>query len=126
MALAAEFLRPGNGHKVEIVRSQFPDRNLDIHVYGYGSSERTRLIDNLWELRGQNNLVFANSKADVEHYSDLLRRRSEMTGVENEFIPHHAGISRWLRKYTEFALNSQSQPTTAVCTSTLELGVDLG
>jgi ATP-dependent Lhr-like helicase len=126
MALAAEFLRPRNGDTVQLIRSQFPDRIVEISVCGYRPAERTRIIDKLWDLRGSNNLIFANSKADVEHYTDLLRRRSEVSGVGNEFVPHHAGISKRLRENTEFALKLQSQPITAVCTSTLELGIDVG
>lgn len=126
LALAAEFLRPQGGDQVQLIRSRFPDRDMEISVYGYRPSERARVVDALLQLRGSNNLVFANSRGDVEQYTDLLRRRSEMAGVADEFVPHHAGISKRSREITEARLKAHSQPITAVCTSTLELGMDLG
>ena len=77
-------------------------------------------------LRGTNNLIFPNSRAQVEFYADLLRRHCERDGVANQFWAHHGSLSRELREDTEVALKSGSAPATAVCTTTLELGIDIG
>src|ERR1700732_596121 len=76
-------------------------------------------------LRGSHNLVFARSRSDVELYADLLRRLSEAMAVPNEFYPHHANLSRAEREGLEMSLRDAA-PTTALCTSTLELGIDIG
>jgi ATP-dependent helicase Lhr and Lhr-like helicase len=45
--------------------------------------------------------------------------------VPNEFWPHHGSLSKDLREEAEAALKDQSRPASAVCTSTLELGIDI-
>ena len=77
-------------------------------------------------LRGSNNLVFAGSRRTVEALADRLRRRCETAGVPEEFFPHHGSLSKDLRETLEHRLKAASLPTTAVATTTLELGIDLG
>ncbi|MGY4305146.1 ATP-dependent Lhr-like helicase [Bradyrhizobium sp. USDA 4369] len=85
------------------------------------------ISDHLFEtLRGENNLVFGGSRRTVESTADRLRRRSEKLNVPNEFYPHHGSLSKVLREELEDRLKDGKWPTTAVCTSTLELGVDIG
>jgi ATP-dependent helicase Lhr and Lhr-like helicase len=77
-------------------------------------------------LRGSNNLIFPNSRSKVEYYADQLRRRCERESVPNEFWPHHGSLSRDLREESEAALKSGERAASAVCTTTLELGIDVG
>jgi len=77
-------------------------------------------------LRGENNLVFGGSRRTVETVADWLRLRSEQYGVPNEFFPHHGNLSKELREDLERRLKEGDRPTTAVCTTTLELGIDIG
>lgn len=86
-----------------------------------------RIADHLFAtLRGQNNLVFAPARNLVETLADGLRSRSEEAGLPNEFFPHHGSLSKDLREPLEIRLKDEHLPTTAVCTSTLELGIDIG
>lgn len=77
-------------------------------------------------LRGANHLVFPNSRKEVEFYSDRLRRMSEDAGFPNEFWPHHGSLAKDIREEAEAALKQKERPATAICTSTLELGIDIG
>ena len=77
-------------------------------------------------LRGSNNLVFGGSRRTVETLADALRSKSERAGVPNEFYPHHGNLSKELREELEKRLKTGDLPTTAVCTTTLELGIDIG
>jgi ATP-dependent Lhr-like helicase len=77
-------------------------------------------------LRGVSNLVFANSRSNVEIFSDKLRHLCERNRVPNEFVPHHGNLSKELREFAEKRLKQDVSPTTALCTSTLELGIDIG
>jgi len=77
-------------------------------------------------LRGSNNLVFPNSRSRVEVFADLLRRRCEREHVPNEFWPHHGNLAKEIREETELALKDGQRPVTAICTTTLELGIDIG
>ncbi|MCU7844680.1 MAG: DEAD/DEAH box helicase [Candidatus Thiodiazotropha sp. (ex Monitilora ramsayi)] len=86
-----------------------------------------RVADHLFSnLRGQNNLIFPNSRAQVELYADLLRRQSERNRVPNEFWPHHGSLSKEIRSEAETALKQKEKPASAVATTTLELGIDIG
>lgn len=76
-------------------------------------------------LRGKNNLVFTNSRADTESLANILRLMSQERHVPEEFFPHHGSLSRDLRETLEHRLLDGRLPTTAICTSTLELGLDI-
>ncbi|MBL0210841.1 MAG: DEAD/DEAH box helicase [Holophagaceae bacterium] len=77
-------------------------------------------------LRGANHLVFPNSRSRVEFFADRLRCMSEDAGYPNEFWPHHGNLAKDIREETEAALKQKERPATAICTSTLELGIDIG
>jgi ATP-dependent Lhr-like helicase len=76
-------------------------------------------------LRGQNHLVFVNRRGEAERYADRLRLMSEKANVPNEFFPHHGNLAKNVREHVEEQLKS-ARPTTAICTSTLEMGIDIG
>lgn len=91
------------------------------------SKAHASVADHLFEvLHGSNNLLFPNSRSKVEQYSDLLRRRCEREGIPNEFWPHHGSLSKEIREDAEKALKVGDRPATAICTTTLELGIDIG
>ena len=135
MRMAADFLRPGGGADTLIVESEAGSAELRLQVRGYRARASTdgktptpteEIAAHLFQhLRGTDNLVFANSRNRVEELSDRLRRLSEESRVPLEFFPHHGNLSKSLREELEAALKAD-RPVTAVCTSTLELGVDIG
>ena len=142
MRLAADFLRPGKGSAVEIVDSKSSGNELKILVKGYEEPLVVRKDDegeapepmtpaqiatHLFKgLRGSNNLVFPNSRREVELYTHLLNKLCESQKVPNEFWPHHGSLSKEIRAETEIALKQKERPATAICTNTLELGIDIG
>ena len=91
------------------------------------TGDEVEISDALWKtLRGKNHLVFANARRTVETYADLLGRKSDSENVPNEFFPHHGSLSKELREVCEERLKKGTLPTTVICTSTLELGIDIG
>jgi len=110
--------------------NQLGDQSLDLEelLEEQGSiSARIAIAKYLYtELRGTNNLIFPNSRAQVEFFADRLRRYCERDGVPNEFWAHHGSLSRDLREEAENALKVGTTAATAVCTTTLELGIDIG
>lgn len=154
MQLAAEFLRPDDGANAEIIDSRSDGQELKVLVRGINnlpprlgdedvkareraglSVEKEDLLpqgvlaiaDHLLKtLRGSNNLVFPNSRNKVELYADLLRRACEHSGIPNEFWPHHGSLSKSIREEAEQALKAGERPATAIATTTLELGIDIG
>ncbi len=78
-------------------------------------------------LRGASNLVFANSRRRCEHFAVMLSDLCKRNHLpENEFFPHHGSLSKELRSDLESRLQKERLPTTAICTMTLELGIDIG
>jgi len=148
MGLAAEYLRPGgSGDVTLIVDAGGESQVLKLEMLGYQTPACPlaepndveepdargtdpgfeSLCDHLYRrLRGQDNLVFANSRQAVELISDRLRQLSEQQLVPNEFLPHHGSLSKALREEVEARLKESTLPLTAVCTSTLEMGIDIG
>lgn len=135
-AAAAEFLRPGAGSEVAVISSTSDNTELRMQVRGYIAGdpskagndwEKAAIADDLFAtLRGNDNLVFTNSRHYVETYTDLLSRRSAEANVANEFLPHHGNLSKEVREHVEDRLKSSEAPATAICTSTLEMGIDIG
>ena len=142
MTLAAAFLRPGAPNQVSVIESKGSGQVLKVQIRGYSESRQDfsippegeevfsadhAIAEHLFQvLRGSNNLIFPNSRAQVEWFADNLRRQCEQDGVPNEFWPHHGSLAKDIREETEKALKVGGQPATAVCTTTLELGVDIG
>jgi ATP-dependent helicase Lhr and Lhr-like helicase len=140
LSVAAEFMRPGAGEGVRIIESHGNPRDLKVQLRGYMGIEpnresledavdadREQIAAHIYKhMRGQDNLVFANSRASVEEFADLLRKKSEDGRVPVEFFPHHGNLSKGLREEVEELLRNPHRPTTAICTSTLELGIDVG
>ena len=90
------------------------------------ASAKLEVAKHLYDkMRGSCNLVFAGSRQDVEWYADALRKLSERDRAPLEFFPHHSNLSQSHRRQLERNLKA-GEPTTAVCTSTLELGIDIG
>ena len=150
MSLAADFLRPGRGSAVAMVESKSGRGELKILIKGYeeplvvegqksssdedGEAESeqepvtpAQVAAHLFKaLRGSNNLVFPNSRREVERYTHLLTLLCETQQVPNEFWPHHGSLSKEIRSETEAALKQKERPASAICTNTLELGIDIG
>lgn len=142
MTLAAGFLRGSPKDPVAIVESASAGTGTKILVRGYEEPVSVRpkggepareptmpaqIAERLYqELRGSNNLVFPNSRREVERYTHLLNDLCARHRVPNEFWPHHGNLSREIRSETEAALKQCDHPATAVCTNTLELGIDIG
>lgn len=153
MSQAAAFLRPTDPKRVVAIESAAEGRELRLQLRGYvaapppsasgasiseasdhevtveaaPTSDRAAIAEHLFHhLRGRDNLVFANARGVVETYADLLARRSTNARVPNEFSPHHGNLSRDARETVEAQLKDPTRPTTAICTSTLEMGIDIG
>ena len=135
MDLARAYLRPDNAEQVTLIEADGGEAELKLQLRGYlsgGEDDNTpsatdAVAAHLFEhLRGSDNLVFAGARQRVEIYADRLRDLCEREHLPQEFYPHHASLSRDHRDFVERRLKDNSKPTTAVCTSTLELGIDIG
>ncbi|MBF0187311.1 MAG: DEAD/DEAH box helicase [Magnetococcales bacterium] len=151
MQMAAEALRPDGGFPQELVLAEGGGQCIRLKLYGVENREAHDEEDGeeglksnddndrhplngdiavahmlFQTLRGDSHLIFANARNRVELYSERLRRMCDHHRVPNEFWPHHGSLSKALREDTERALKDSSRPATAICTSTLEMGIDIG
>ena len=83
-------------------------------------------IDVAQRFRAESNLIFCNSRRQTELLADKLRLLCESEQwPRNPFLLHHGSLSRELREDAERELKA-GHPVTAICTSTLEMGIDIG
>ncbi len=136
---AAEWIRPGNQDSVEIIRDEGDEKRIQFRLHAYSQildkdsnpsdPEYVSPEDVFQELfdnyRGSKNLIFANSKSDVELTTDRLNELGRKNATGEEFLIHHGSISKDVREETERLMQGQ-RPYTAICSSTLELGIDIG
>ena len=133
-----ELLRPDQRLPCEIVTDSNSTATLQVQVKGYlisvtekgeepqSSAEKHVCADIFRLCRGDSHLVFANSRKRTESIAATLSDMCEENVVPNEFFPHHGSLPRELRETLEARLQQGNLPTTAVCTMTLELGIDIG
>ena len=138
MDLVCKYLRPEDPDSVEVLEDASSSFWLKAQIRGYLQASktegndceeeavRTAVVKHLCKtLRGKRNLIFAGKREIVEYYADALREHTEKHRWPPEFFPHHGSLSRNHRMDLEERLRIHPA-TTVVCTSTLELGIDIG
>ena len=125
------FIRPDRRIPCEVPKAGEQTHEIQVLVKEFIAREDNNCDEQIAEdiflrLRKSNNLVFTQSRASAEDLSILLADISKREGVPNEFLIHHSSIDKEDRKYLEQTLQEGKKPTTAICTSTLELGIDVG
>jgi ATP-dependent Lhr-like helicase len=151
LAVATEWIRPEDPESVIVIEDSKSTSDLRLQIRGitvpFGtpstSSKHNEVVKNILQAKEAalrqigdhlfetmrskgNHLIFSTSRREVELLADMLREASDNLGVSNEFFPHHGNLSREVREIVEHRLKLGGEPTTAVATATLELGVDIG
>lgn len=86
------------------------------------------LIKDLYlETKDNKALIFPNSRGRAEEVAVKLLKISEKVKGHPNYFSHHSSIDKEIREYIEyFAKNNRRQNFCISCTSTLELGIDIG
>lgn len=131
-------LRPNKSLPCEIINHEKQQSTVKVQVKGYiepppasekllSSPAERKICHDIFNLcRGSSHLVFANSRTKTESISACLDDLSKQHFVPNEFFPHHGSLAKAEREALEARLQKEEIPTTAICTTTLELGIDIG
>lgn len=136
MKSVATSLRPEGGLPCQVIESTSLPYDLKVQLRGYEDPQEPdekhpeafgKVTEDLYrKLRGSSHLIFANSRQATEAVALDLSERCVASGVPNEFFPHHGNLSKELREDLERRMQEDGRPTSAVCTVTLELGIDIG
>lgn len=86
------------------------------------------LLKNLYlETKNNKALIFPNSRGRVEEVAVKLKKISDRVNGHANYFSHHSSVNKDVREYVEFfAKSSRYQNFCISCTSTLELGIDIG
>lgn len=72
-------------------------------------------------------LIFPNSRGRAEEVAVKLKKISQRVKGHSNYFSHHSSVDKEVREYVEyFAKNNERQNFCISCTSTLELGIDIG
>lgn len=141
--LTAEWIHPGHADAVKIIEDSSGKRSIKYLIKGYlrkpvaksvqnddaefvATEADVRLAEDLLKnFYGKTALVFANAKARIEFLADQVRRIESARNMPDQIQVHHGSLSRAEREQAEEDLRS-GRPTVAFCSSTLELGIDVG
>jgi ATP-dependent Lhr-like helicase len=79
------------------------------------------------ETKERKALIFPNSRGRAEEIAVKLKKISDRVNGHPNYFSHHSSIDREVREYVEhFAKNNIRKNFCISCTSTLELGIDIG
>ncbi|MGE3108814.1 MAG: DEAD/DEAH box helicase [Phycisphaerales bacterium] len=141
-AVARRFLAPDSPDSVIEVRDTASGKELQMRVHAYpvdltgcgdpmtkAEAELRAMSsiasDLVTHCRGHSNLIFANAKGDIEIFADMANEQCAQAGLPEAFLVHHGSLAREIREDTEQVMKSDRAMTT-VCSSTLEMGIDIG
>lgn len=125
---AKRFTGSETGTKVLLDRSAKEVEAQFRYFEGSDSELPLDLVKDLY-LETENNkaLIFPNSRGRVEEVSVKLKKISDRVQGHSNYFSHHSSVDKDVRDYVEFfAKNNRGQNFAIACTSTLELGIDIG
>ncbi|MCX2492229.1 DEAD/DEAH box helicase [Pedobacter sp. PF22-3] len=120
----------GNPEKTVVLRDP-ASKDLDA-VFKYFEQKAhnlpIELLKDLYrETRDAKVLVFPNSRGKAEEVAVSLMKIAERVGGHENYFSHHSSVDKQVREYVEeFAKSKVRRNFTIACTSTLELGIDIG
>lgn len=87
-----------------------------------------KLLKDLYiETKDNKVLIFPNSRGRAEEVAVKLKKISDRVKGHSNYFSHHSSVDKEVREYVEyFAKNNNRQSFCISCTSTLELGIDIG
>ncbi|CAN5683207.1 DEAD/DEAH box helicase [soil metagenome] len=99
-----------------------------LHVHNDGKNVPAEIVDEIYKTsQYERMLIFPNARGKVEEIAVRLQRRAKKDQSLVRYFAHHASVDKDLRLEAEhFAKAAQDELFTICCTSTLELGIDIG
>ncbi|MDT8445814.1 MAG: DEAD/DEAH box helicase [bacterium] len=142
LQLAGKWMRPNE--PVSLIEDLQEGRNVALSLQGYlhppteisrnpskiispatNATDEKMALDLFNQFKNEKALIFGNSKQKLEYYADQVRRIAQAQNHPNPFFVHHGSLARSEREDVEAALH-KDRPTAVFCSSTLEMGIDVG
>jgi len=127
---AKRWLNPTRPDQVLLINpagAAIPAKFSHLHFSAAADEPPPELIGDLYTLtRDRKTLIFCNSRANVETITAELNARCKRDRREERYLPHHGSISKEVREEAEARMQDKHRLASVVCTSTLELGIDIG
>lgn len=107
-------------------------KEMETHFKYFDSETATELplelLKDLYiETKDNKVLIFPNSRGRAEEVAVKLKKISDKLKGHPFYFSHHSSVDKELREYVEhFAKSNQRYNFCISCTSTLELGIDIG
>lgn len=132
----AAWLNPGNPRSVKIINAAETlkkdilgiikcYRKVPEHTGTNGKTFSPLKQDLFNVITKGKNLIFANAKATLEEYCDAMKQIAKEKNFAQNFYIHHGSLAKNIREECEDLLKTQSN-IAVFCSSTLELGIDIG
>jgi ATP-dependent Lhr-like helicase len=120
----------GDVEHTKVLRDITPQKTEALVEY-YESSGKHLPIDLLKRLyietQKSKALIFPNSRGRVEEIAVKLKKIAEKNNGHTYYYAHHSSVNRELREFIERFVKTNKRYNYAIaCTSTLELGIDIG
>ena len=98
------------------------------YFQGNGATIPEELFKDLYtEVKENKVLIFPNSRGKTEEVAVNLKKIAERLKGHGNYFSHHASVHKEVREYVEFFAKNNTREFFAIaCTSTLELGIDIG
>lgn len=114
---------------IVLVDKKAKEINAEFRYFeGSGQELPLALLKDLYtETKDNKVLIFPNSRGRAEEIAVKLKKISDRVKGHANYFSHHSSVDREVREYVEFfAKNNNRQNFCIACTSTLELGIDIG
>ncbi len=125
---AKDFTGDSSRTKVLLDRTAKEIQVLFRYFKGEGDELPLDLLKDLYiETKDNKVLIFPNSRGRAEEVAVKLKKISDRVKGHPYYFSHHSSVDREVREYVEhFAKNNFRLNFCIACTSTLELGIDIG
>jgi len=125
------WINPKCPEAVQVVEASDEGKELQYSLLHFPVGKDGKIPIDLFEdlrevTRNYQSLIFCNSRGTVEETTVMLNRLAEKEGIKEGYFAHHSSIDKAEREYVEKKLATSKTPQSIICTSSLELGIDIG